>query len=63
MTNDTTQEILDLKEAWQATFGEPMPWGFEVGVNEIPILHQCIKLKSQRPIEDFVRSLPTDRTY
>ena len=63
MTSDTTQEVLDLMAEWQAIFGEPMPWGFEVGENEIPILRQCIKQKSQQPIEDFVRSLPTDRTY
>lgn len=63
MANDTTQEVLELMEAWEATFGEQMPWGFEVGESEIPILRQCIEQNSQLPIEDFVRSLPPDRTY
>lgn len=63
MASDVTQEVLDLMEEWRATFGEHMPWGFEVSQNEIPILRQCIEQKSQQPIEDFVRSLPTDRVY
>lgn len=37
-------EDLDaLRAEWEATFdGDAMPWGFEVGPEQVPIMRDCI---------------------
>ena len=57
-------DLLALQDEWEAVFnGETMPWGFEVGPEQVPILRECIRKRSRRPLDAFVRSLPKDRVY
>ena len=55
----TTEAELDaLAPDWFRVFGEAMPRGFEIGPDQVPILKECLRTKSQKPLEAFVESLP-----
>ena len=47
-------DLIALQAPWLATFGEPMPFGFQIGPNQVPILRQCLAEESQEPLDDFV---------
>ncbi len=59
MTN-TWSDLEKLAPDWYRTFGESMPMGFEVTPDQIDIIRDCIRQKSQKPLDDYVESLPKD---
>ena len=46
--------MIPLEGKWYETFGDSMPQGFGVGPEQIPILKECIRLKSTKPIDDYL---------
>ena len=63
MPTEKEIELLSLREPWEEVFGEPMPMGFEITGDQVHIIRQCIDQKSQKPLEDYVNSLPADEDY
>ena len=60
---DNPSKLDELRSDWTALFNEPMPWGFEVGEEQIPMLRQCIAERSKAPLEVYIQSLPSGRIY
>ncbi len=56
----TWQDLEDLAPEWYRLFGEEMPKGFEVTPEQVPIIRECIRTKSQKPLDDYARSIPSD---
>ena len=54
------EELDELREDWFAVFGESMPWGFEIGEEQIPLLRQCVERRSQEPLDRYVQALISD---
>ncbi len=64
MTREYTWDDLgELAPQWRETFGESMPYGFEVTPSIYEIMVECIRTKSQKPLDDYVMSLPKDEQY
>ena len=57
------EDLDDLRELWENTFGETMPYGFEVGPAQVPIMKEWLRLKSQKPLNDYIKGLPPDRVF
>ena len=49
-----------LREPWRKTFGEGMGYGFEIGPAQVPIMKKCLRLKSQKPLNDYLKELLKD---
>ncbi len=58
----TLDELDTLRAEWEQEFAEPMPWGFEIGLAQLPMMRQCLLQHSRATLEEYVRSLG-DRTY
>lgn len=56
-------ELEGLKDEWLATFNEPMPMGFMIQPQQLPILQSCLRTKSKEPLERHIESLDPDRVY
>ena len=56
-------DLIDLRDKWEEVFGSPMPMGFEIGPNQVPILKKCLESGDQKPLIDYVESIPEDITY
>ena len=54
----TFAEIEALRDDWERTFGEPMPWGFEITEPQVPMMRRCIRERSRKPLERYIASLP-----
>ena len=64
MNEKEAQVLFDLQEEWQRVFGEGMPWGFEIGEQDIPLLQRCVKNRSRVELERLVRErLKDGRVY
>ncbi|MCY4607493.1 MAG: hypothetical protein OXD40_02695 [bacterium] len=59
----TMTDLIALMPAWEKTFGEDMPFGFEVRPAQVPIIKECIAKRSQEPLNAFIRGLGTDVTF
>ena len=59
----TWSDIEDLDPQWRELFGESVPMGFCITPAQVPILRECIRTRSQKPIDDYVRSLPAGDDY
>ena len=46
-----------LRPGWLETFGEDLPFGFEIQLAQVPMLRQCLREKSQAPLDAFIRTL------
>ena len=51
-------DFMEMREDWEAVFGESMPWGFGIDVEQIPILRQCIAEHSQDALEAYFATYP-----
>ena len=52
----TWRDMIPLEREWYEAFGDDsMPQGFGVGPEQIPILKECIRLKSTKPIDDYLK--------
>ena len=57
-------ELEDLAPEWQAIFGEPMPMGFEVTPDMIPLMKRCIREKTMEPLDAYLDlALADGRVY
>lgn len=56
----TWDDLADLCGPWREVFGEDMPFGFEVNPCIYEIIAECIRTKSQKPLDDYIESLPPD---
>ena len=63
-TNYTTDDLLALAPEWERVFGESMPFGFVIGPSDVPLMRQCIRERSMKPLDDHIKSLLADgRVY
>lgn len=53
----------DMRDRWEAIFDESMPWGFEIGEEQVPMLRQCIAERSKAPLQAYIDSIPKNRLY
>ena len=44
-----------LMDRWEKTFGETLLIGFEVGPGQVPIIKKCLRLKDQKPLDDYIK--------
>ena len=56
----TWEDLEAVRQQWQETFGEQMPFGFEIGYDDIPLLRRCIAEKSMKPLDDHIEDLLKD---
>ena len=56
-------DFMEMREDWEAIFGESMPWGFEIGEDQIPILRQCIAKRSREPLKAYIATIPPGTLY
>ena len=57
------ERLEQLREDWETVFEEGMPWGFEIGEEQMPMLRECIDQESKAPLEAYVASLPPENRY
>ncbi len=57
------KDLEDLRDDWFRLFGESMPMGFEITPEHVPMMKECIKKKSQKPLEEYIDSLPENTTF
>lgn len=46
-----------LRESWRRIFGEEMGYGFEIGPDQVPMMKECLRLKSQKPLHDYIKEI------
>ena len=64
MTDYDWSDLKALREPWKETFGEPMPWGFTVFPDMVPVMRECIRTQSKTPYEDYLaRHYPADAEF
>ena len=57
-------KLEDLAPQWEEAFGEPMPMGFEVTPDMIPLMRRCIREKSMEPLDAYLAlDLADGRVY
>ena len=59
----TFEEIEAVRADWERVFGEPITWGFEITEPQIPIMHECIRLRSKAPLAAYIASIPEQVCY
>ena len=60
---DDPSELDELRNEWEAVFGDGMPWGFGIGYDQIPILRQCIAERSKEPLRTYWASQPAGTVF
>ena len=63
MVDYTWQDLEELRPEWERIFGGAMPYGFEVGPGQVPMMRECIEKQSRQPLSAYINSLPPDRSY
>ena len=63
MVDYTDRDLSSLLLEWERIFGKPMPRGFEVSPDQVPIIRECIEKRSTRPLSRYVESLPGDISF
>ena len=59
----TEVDLGALLESWLEMFSERLSIGYVIGPAQVPIIKECLKTRSQKPLEDYIDSLPKDRLY
>lgn len=60
----TWDDLFDLAEPWEETFGEALTYGFEIGPSQVPLLKRCIEERFRGPLERYVADkLKDGRVY
>ena len=52
-----------LAPEWERVFGGPMPMGFEIGPEQVPIMRQCIRDGSRAPLQAYIAGLSKLTSY
>ena len=64
MTDEECTRLARVQERWEKVFGNSMPFGFEVGIADLPILERCVELRDQTPLDEAIRERLADgRVY
>jgi len=56
----TWDDLDELRGPWRETFNEEMAYGFDVHPGIYVIVAECIRTKSQKPLDDYIASIPDD---
>lgn len=56
----TWEDLFDLREPWEETFGEALTYGFGIYPAQVPLLRQCIAERSQEPLNRYMAELIRD---
>ena len=59
----TWDDLDELRGPWRETFGEDMPYGFEVNPCSCEIMAECLRTKIQRPLDAYIEALPPDISF
>ena len=54
MTTYTFLDLFALEDEWEATFGESLSYGFNIGPNDVPLLQRCLAAKSKQELKDHI---------
>ena len=60
---DDPDEFDELRDEWEAVFGDGMPWGFGIGEEQLPLLRQCVAERSQEPLRAYWAAMPLGTVY
>lgn len=60
MPSYTWADLDALREQWERVFEETMPYGFEIGPEQVPLMRECIEKRSREPLEKYVREITAD---
>ncbi|MDE0331101.1 MAG: hypothetical protein OXL41_04470 [Nitrospinae bacterium] len=64
ISGDEFLEFMELHDEWEEVFGEELPQGPIMNSGMFPMLRKCLKLKSQKPYDDYIKALvATGRKY
>ena len=63
MSDYTDGDLSALAPEWERIFGKPMPRGFEVTPDQVPIIRECIEKRSTRPLNRYVSSIPSTTLF
>ena len=59
----TWEDLEALREPWEATFGGTMPFGFEIGPEQVPMMRECIRTRSREPLKAYIASISAGVDY
>ncbi len=57
------KDLEDLRDDWFRLFGESMPMGFIITPDKFPMMKKCIETGSQKPLDDYIDSLPENTIF
>ena len=63
MASYDIEDLVALRDEWRRVFGESMGMGFEITPEQVPMMKKCIETGSQKPLDDYIDSLPENTTY
>ena len=64
MPGYTSDDLIDLLPEWYEVFPDhEIKMGFEITGDQVPILKDCIRTKSLKPLMDYLKALPKDTVY
>ena len=53
-------ELDAIQRKWPEVFNEDLMIGFGIDIEQLPILKECLKKKSQKPLEDYFKEVLKD---
>ena len=53
----TIEDVENLRPRWRETFNVEMPFGFEISLEDVPVLVECLHTKSRKPLERHLETL------
>ena len=56
ITGDDFRVFMELSDEWEEVFGEELKEGPMIAPSIFPLLHECLRLKSQKPLKDWIKS-------
>ena len=64
ITPDDLEEFMELSDEWEKVFGQHLPLGPMMNSDMFPMLRKCLRLKSQKPYDDYIKAeLAKGRIY
>lgn len=64
ITPDDFPTFMELSDEWKKVFGESLPEGPMMNSDMFPMLRKCLRLKSQKPYDDYIKAeLAKGRIY
>lgn len=57
ITPDDLPAFRELSDEWEEVFDERLPLGPMMSSDMFPMLRRCLRLKSQKPYDDYIKAL------